>query len=131
MNKITIIGNLTRDPDLRTTQSGKNVCAFTVAVNKRANGQNEADFFRVTAWDKLGENCMKYLVKGRKVAVAGPVSLNTYTGQDGKSRADIVVTAQDVEFLTPRVERDGQPATDNAQQPAAYTDVTDDPDWPF
>lgn len=131
MNKITIIGNLTRDPDLRTTQSGKNVCTFTVAVNKRVNGQNEADFFRVTAWDKLGENCMKYLAKGRKVAVAGPVSLNTYTSQDGRNRADIVVTAQDVEFLTPRVEQDGQLAADNAQQPAGYTDVTDDTHWPF
>ena len=79
MNKLTIIGNLTRDPQLRTTQTGVNVCDFTVAVNRRQsaqqrqNGQQpEADFFRVTAWRELGENCSKYLAKGRKVAVVGP-----------------------------------------------------------
>ena len=72
MNKLTIIGNLTRDPELRTTSTGVNVCSFTVAVNRRqrsqgAEGQPEADFFRVSAWRQLGEICQKYLAKGRKV----------------------------------------------------------------
>ena len=109
MNKLTIIGNLTRDPQLRTTSTGINVCDFTVAVNKRqssqqkANGQQaEADFFRVTAWRELGENCAKYLAKGRKVAVVGAVSVSQYTGNDGVTRANLEVTADDVEFLTPR-----------------------------
>ena len=109
MNKLTIIGNLTRDPELRTTQTGINVCDFTVAVNRKlsaqqkANGQQaEADFFRVTAWRELGEICAKYLAKGRKVAVVGPVSVRTYTGNDGVTRANLEVTADDVEFLTPR-----------------------------
>ena len=109
MNKLMIIGNLTRDPELRSTQSGVQVCSFTVAVNRRrANtadaGQPEADFFRVTAWRQLGELCAKYLSKGRKVSIVGSVSVSTYTGNDGQPRASLEVTAEDVEFLTPRNE---------------------------
>lgn len=109
MNKLTIIGNLTKDPELRTTTSGLNVCSFTVAVNRRLtarqkeSGQRaEADFFKVTVWRELGELCAKYLAKGRKVCVVGPVSVSTYTGNDGNTRATLEVTAEDVEFLTPR-----------------------------
>lgn len=108
MNKLTIIGNLTRDPELRTTQSGVSVCSFTVAVNRRqtaaqrASGQQaDADYFRVSAWRELGENCAKWLIKGKKVCVVGPVSVSTYTGQDGKTYANLEVTANDVEFLSP------------------------------
>lgn len=102
MNKLTIIGNLTKDPELRTTQDGTSVCNFTVAVNRRkANGQKpEADFFRVSVWRGMGENCAKYLSKGRKVCVIGPVTVRTYTTQDGKSGASLEVTADDVEFLS-------------------------------
>ena len=101
MNKLTIIGNLTRDPELRTTTSGVNVCSFTVAVNRRnrrddQNGQPEADFFRVTAWRQLADICSKYLAKGRKVCVVGAVSVHTYTGNDGTTRASLEVTADDV-----------------------------------
>lgn len=105
MNKIMIIGNLTRDPELRSTQNAVQVCSFTVAVNNRGkDGSNEADFFRVTAWRQLAEICGKYLAKGRKVAVTGTVSVSTYTGNDGQTRATLEVTADDVEFLTPKVE---------------------------
>lgn len=100
MNRITIIGNVTRTPELRATASGKQVCTFTVAVNRRGNGQNEADFFRVSAWEKLGVNCAQYLDKGRKVAVQGSVSAQAYTDKDGKPRASIEIMAHDVEFLT-------------------------------
>ena len=120
MNRLTIIGNLTKDPELRTTPNGVSVCDFSVAVNRRltaqqkANGQQqEADFFRVSAWRELGENCAKYLAKGRKVCVMGPVSVRTYTGNDGITRATMEVTANDVEFLTPR---DAQGADDGAAQ---------------
>ena len=102
MNKLTIIGNLTKDPDLRVTQEGKTVCNFTVAVNRR--NRDEADFFRVSAWNQLGENCGKFLAKGRKVSVVGPVGVSTYTGQDGNVHASMEVTAEDVEFLSPRQE---------------------------
>ena len=104
MNKLTIIGNLTRDPELRTTPTGKSVCSFMVAVNRRrkAEGQPDADFFRVSVWDAMGENCAKYLSKGKKVAVCGTVSSRAFVGDDGIARAQMEVTAQDVEFLTPR-----------------------------
>lgn len=101
MNRLTIIGNLTRDPETRTTQSGKTVCTFTVAVNRRGSGQQEADFFRVSAWNALGENCGKYLAKGRKVAVVGSVSVETFeSNKDGKTYATLQVMASEVEFLS-------------------------------
>jgi len=114
MNRLTIIGNLTRDPEQRTTPSGQNVCSFTVAVNRRSrrdaqnNNQPEADFFRVSAWNQLGENCARYLAKGRKVAVVGSVSVHTYQGSDGQTRASLEVMANDVEFLSSRSEMDGE-----------------------
>ena len=106
MNKLTIIGNLTGDPESRTTSGGVNVTTFTVAVNRRnkKEGQNEADFFRVSAWRQLGENCLKFLAKGRKVAVVGSVSVHTYTGNDGNTRASLEVNADEVEFLSPKSE---------------------------
>ena len=109
MNRLTIIGNLTRDPEQRTTPSGATVCSFTVAVNRRArrdaqNNQQEADFFRVSAWNQLGETCARYLAKGRKVAVVGPVSVHTYQGNDGQTRASLEVMANEVEFVSSRNE---------------------------
>lgn len=127
MNKLTIIGNLTRAPELRTTQSGISVCSFTVAVNRRktaSNAEPGTDYFRVTAWRQLGENCGKYLDKGRKVVVVGPVSVSTYTANDGTARATLEVTADDVEFLTAASE----PAkhTNQPSVPAGYEEVTDE-----
>lgn len=140
MNKLTIIGNLTRDPELRTTQSGLPVCSFTVAVNRRRSGQNaanqpEADFFRVTAWRQLGELCQKYLAKGRKVCVVGTVSVQTYQGNDGQTRASLEVTADDIEFLSARGEDGGYTPSDSsnassAGQPAGFVEVDED-DLPF
>ena len=104
MNKVFLIGNLTRDPELRTTQSGLTVCSFTIAVNRRQTaqaGQPEADYFRISAWRELGQNCAKYLTKGKKVSVVGSVSASAYMGNDGKPHAQIEVNATDVEFLSP------------------------------
>ena len=104
MNKLTIIGNLTKDPEKRTTSTGVNVTSFTVAVNRKnkQEGQPEADFFRVTAWRGLADICAKYLAKGRKVAVIGSVSLHTYTTSKGEAGASLEVNADDVEFLSPK-----------------------------
>ena len=134
MNKLVIIGNLTKDPELRTTQSGISVCSFTVAVNRRRRQDEEekADFFKVSAWRELGENCAKWLIKGRKVCVIGPVMLNTHTGNDGKTYADMEVTANDVEFLSsPNEGNDNKPvAAPAANVPAGFTAVEDD-ELPF
>jgi single-strand DNA-binding protein len=127
MNKVTIIGNLTADPELRTTQTGVNVCSFTVAVNRRFGQQNETDFFRVSAWRKTGEMCAQYLAKGRKVAVTGPVTARAYNDGQGNPRASLEVTADDVEFLTPK--SDGAAAQEHNAQPA-FTMVQDE-ELPF
>jgi single-strand DNA-binding protein len=104
MNKLHIIGNLVRDPELRTTTTGKDVCSFTVAVNRRnkKEGEPDADFFRVTAWNERGKLCEQYLSKGKKVSVVGSVSVNVYTKNDGTAAASLEVNAEDVEFLSPR-----------------------------
>lgn len=104
MNKLIIIGNLTHDPELRQTQSGIPVCTFTVAVNRRrkAEGQPDADFFRVTTWRDMAKSCAQYLSKGRKVACEGTVSLNVYE-RDGKTYASMEMSsAESVEFVSPR-----------------------------
>lgn len=142
MNKLTIIGNLTKDPELRTTPNGLSVCSFTVAVNRRkkAEGQPEADFFRVSAWRQLAENCHKYLAKGRKVAVVGEVSVSSYEPKSGGgTRFSLEVMADDVEFLSARSDAEPQrPTPPTAAEPdeplpftdAGFTEITDD-DLPF
>ena len=116
MNKLIIIGNLTNDPELRTTTAGVNVCSFTVAVNRRkkVEGQPEADFFKVSAWREKGENCARFLSKGKKVCVIGPVAVRTYTGNDGNTRAQMEVTADEVEFLSPAGQSEPEPKKDTA-----------------
>ena len=122
MNKCCIIGNLTRAPELRTTDNGISVCNFTVAVNRRrsGNGQQEADYFRVTAWRGLGENCSAYLDKGRKVAVTGTVSARAYTGSDGSVHATMELVADEVEFLTPRSTGQGFTQVDDSELPEEF-----------
>lgn len=86
---------------MRTTRNGKSVCTFTVAVNRK----QETDFFRVTAWEKLGELCYKWMGKGRKVCVVGTVGCSAYKGKDGDVHGSLEVTAQEVEFLSPKAEQ--------------------------
>jgi len=116
MNKIMIIGNLTKAPELRSTQDGTPVCGFTVAVNRQKTKNNPdpgADFFNVNAWRGLGENCAKFLDKGRKVAVTGRISLRTWE-KDGKHGASLEVLAEDVEFLSSRTADTPAPQVDAA-----------------
>ena len=126
MNSLTIIGNLTRDPELRTTPQGKQVCSIDVAVNRRKKieGQPEADYFRVNAWGELAKNCARYLSKGKKVAVTGSVSLSKRE-HEGKFYASIEVFAENVEFLSPK-DAD-EPKTDAA---SGMQEVTTD-ELPF
>lgn len=100
MNKLILIGNLTKDPESRTTPSGHTVCNFDLAVNERKGGQDSTTYFRISAWDKTGESCQKYLSKGKKVFVAGPVSARTYQTSSGETRVSLEVNANDVEFLS-------------------------------
>lgn len=139
MNKITLIGNLTHDPEVRSTPNGVTVCTFTIAVNRRfaqQGGEKVTDFFRINAWRQLGENCARYLAKGRKVAVIGELQARTYEGKDGATRMSLDVSADEVEFLTPRSQDEGSgcsaPRQNNAapQDLAGFTDIQSD-DIPF
>ena len=102
MQKLIAIGNLTRDPESRQV-GDKYVTNFTIAVNRRKKieGQQDADFFRISAWGKLGENCQKYLTKGKKVCVVGSVSVHAYKDNNGEAKANLELFAEDVEFLSP------------------------------
>ena len=123
MNRLMIIGNLTKDVEKRTTTNGQEVCNFTGAVNRRktATNQNpEADFFRVSAWNELANVCARYLSKGKKVCVIGSVSVRAYD-QNGNPAATMEVIAQDIEFLTPKGENNG----------SGLTPVEPDEDFPF
>ena len=125
MNRLIITGNVTKDAELRTTPQGKNVCTFTIAVNRRkkVEGQPDAEFFRVTAWEALGENCAKYLQKGKKCAVVGSVSVHPYANQKGEPCASMEVLASEVEFLSPKAE--------NADQQNGYTKVDVGEELPY
>ena len=111
MNKLTIIGNVTKDPELRSTPNGKSVCTFNVAVNRRkktADGQTDTDYFRVTTWDGTAENCAKYATKGKKICVVGSVGVHAYTNSKGEPGASLEVNASEIEFLSPRGSVDQQ-----------------------
>ena len=129
MNKCTIIGNIVKKPELRTTATGLSVCSFNVAVNKpRRNGeQQDPDFFNVTAWREKGELCAKFLDKGKKVCVVGPVSVRTWES-NGKHGASLELLADEIEFLSPRV---SDPETPPAPKDVSGMEVVETDDLPF
>jgi len=122
MNKVFMIGNLSKDVDLRTTQSGKAVATLTIAVNRRFKGQDGekvTDFFTVVAWNQLGEMCGKYLAKGKKVAVSGELQTRSYDAKDGSKRYVTEIIADEVEFLSPREKPE-------SVEPEGFVDIEDD-----
>ena len=103
MNKVYLIGNLTRDPELSTTTSGISVCRMSIAVGRRfsnAEGSRETDFFNITAWRGTADNCARFLKKGNKVAVSGSIQTRTYEKADGTKGFSIDIVADEVEFLS-------------------------------
>ncbi len=106
MNKVFLIGNLTRDPELTETSSGVAICRFAIAVNRNytSGGERQTDFFNCTAWRGLGENVARYAKKGNKVAVVGSVELRNYEDSQGVRRTAVDINCNDVEFLTPRAQ---------------------------
>ncbi len=102
MNKASLIGRLTRDPELRTTSTGRNVCQFSIAVNRtftNASGEREADFINCVVWDKQAENLVKYQKKGNQVAVDGRIQTRNYDDKDGKKVYVTEVLVNSVSFL--------------------------------
>lgn len=118
MNKVYLIGNLTRDPELAETTSGIKVCRFAIAVNRTyagSDGNRETDFFNITVWRTQAENCGRYLKKGSKVAIVGSLQNRSYEDKDGIKRNVTDIIASEVEFLASRSTQDG---TDEGQAPA-------------
>ena len=116
MNKVILIGNLTKDPELTTTTSGISVCRFSLAVSRRftnSEGERETDFINIVVWRNLAENCHKFLRKGSKAAVVGNIQTRSYDAQDGSKRYVTEVVAEEVEFVGARA-NDGADAGDTS-----------------
>lgn len=136
MNKVIMIGNLTRDPELSQTPNGISVCRMNIAVNRPysgADGERQADFFNVTAWRGLAENCHKYLRKGFKIGVVGYLRTGSYE-QDGIKRYTTDIVADEIEFLTPKSASMGDSDYDppmRAQKSIKDNPPIEDDDLPF
>ena len=120
MNKVILIGRLTRDPELRYTSSNVATASFSIAVDRNftnQNGEREADFINIVVWRKQAENCKNYLTKGSQVAIEGRIQTRNYDGQDGKKVYVTEVVADNVQFLGTKGNNGG-----NTQQ--AFTDNT-------
>lgn len=104
INRVVLIGRLTRDPELRKTRSGTSVCSFTLAVNRRQNqdGTQDADFINCVAWNKLADNIQLYQKKGNQLGIEGRINTRSYDNQQGQKVYVTEVIAENVQFLTPR-----------------------------
>ena len=136
INRVVLVGNLTRDPELRTTPSGTSVCKLRIAVNTRQKDSatqqwtDKPNYFDVTVWGNQGESCAQYLSKGRPVGVDGRLDWREWEAQDGSKRQAVEIIAESVQFLGGR--QDGGeaqfvPANAKAEtadfQPAADDDI--------
>jgi len=141
INRVVLVGNLTRDPELRHTPSGTAVCSLRIAVNSRqknsATGEwgEKPNYFDVTVWDKQGENCAQYLSKGRPVGIDGRLEWREWEAQDGTKRQAVEVIADTVQFLGGRSESAGEAANQFVPAGAASSADADfagsDDDIPF
>lgn len=132
MNKIWLIGNLTKDPELTETPNGVPVCKFAIAVSRdyaNSEGTRETDFFNVTVWRGRAENCGKYLKKGNKVAIVGSLQSRTYEDPNGVKKTLVDVVASEVEFLTPKNAQSDDDAPVRKERPTL--EAIDDNQLPF
>ena len=133
MNNVSLVGRLTKDPELRTISTGNTTCSFTVAVTRQftnANGERETDFINCVIWGKQAENLAKYCTKGSLIGVTGRIQTRNYDGQDGKKVYVTEVAANNVTFLTPKNSNVNDSAFE-AEEPNTSeletTDLTEDP----
>lgn len=133
MNKVILVGNLTKDPEISTTNSGVSVCRFTLAVQRKfrnESGDYDADFLNIIVWRELGELTHKYLSKGRKAGVVGRIQTRSYDAADGTKRYVTEVIAEEVEFLSSRNSDDSGQQKDNNDDISKLEPI-DDNDLPF
>lgn len=150
MNKVILIGRLTKDPEIRTTSTGKKVASFSIAISdgKDSSGQDITQFFDVSAWDKLADITESYIKKGTRVAIVGSLRTRVWEDQNNIKRKSTDITAREIEILTSRAESEAmqqqnqssmqssqntpapqtpsQPATDNSSLPEINVDELDD-----
>lgn len=130
MNKVIIIGNLTKDPETQTTNSGVSVCRFCIAVNRNytdVNGERGTDYINVVAWRGLADNCGKYLLKGSKVCVCGSMQNRSWKDKEGNTRYATEILASDVEFLSTKKGEEDKPKN----KTVAELKPMEDNDLPF
>lgn len=124
LNSCVLMGRLTADPELRTTQSGKRVASFSLAVDRdfQQSGEKQADFISVVAWGKTAEFIDKYFCKGRMIAIVGCIQTHTYTDKDGNKRKATEVVADKVSFTGEKAEpSDREPSRIEGYEPAGKT----------
>lgn len=129
MNKAILVGNLTRDPEQRTTPSGVSVTSFTVAVTRRyksQGGTQQADFINCVAWRSTAEFIAKYFTKGSRIGIVGTIQTRTYDDQNGVRRYVTEVVVDEAEFVTSKAQNPGATRGDAQQQPAAQQPSADD-----
>lgn len=128
INQVILMGRLTRDPEMRTTTSGKNVCSFSLAVDRQGQ-DDQADFFDVIAWEKTGELVNQYLSKGRRCLVQGRLRQDSWEDKEtGKKRSRVEVVAFDVTFLDgPQDGGSAAPAAAAQKKEVAADEITDEP----
>ena len=140
MNKVFLIGNLTRDPELTETASGVPVCHFSIAVNRNyqsQDGERQTDFFNCTAWRAMAETIARYTKKGKKVAVSGSIQIRNYEDNQGAKRTAVDIIVQDCEFLSPRDNGDSfdemaeMPRQSAPKRKPTLQAMDDDSDIPF
>ncbi len=133
MNNVTLVGRLTRDPELRAIGDGKSVVNVTIAINRpftTASGEREADFIPVVVWNRQAENLAKYCVKGTQIGVTGRIQTRSYDHTDGTKRYVTEVFAESVTFLSTKNETQNNSFSQNNdfnQNEPVYTDVSEDP----
>lgn len=122
MNRIMLLGRLTKDPEIRKTPADKSVCTFTLAVDRPFMGRDEkkeADFINIVAWGKTADLCSTYLGKGERALVEGRLQIRSYDGRDGQKRWITEVIAERVEFVEPK-QKDAQEWNSAAKGPMDY-----------
>lgn len=129
MNKVMLIGNLTRDVEKRETETGKTVANFSIAVGRTFS--DETDFFNVTVWEKQAENCAKYLKKGSKVGIVGTLQNRSYKANDCVKRTITEVIAEQVEFLSPKQAEETQEQVASVTRERPQLEEIDDNHLPF
>lgn len=123
MNKVILIGNMTKQPELKHTEGGMAICRFSIAVNKGYGEKKKTTFVNIVTFNKTAENCERFLSKGSKVGIVGELEIRQFTGNDGQTKYMTEVLANEVEFLSSKSQLEEQPNDE-------FVDI-EDTDLPF